>query len=784
MFKHVSPTQNDRMATAPYNFIPLPQKVWFAPEDSVETTQVHDRFAPNTMSGYIDLEMETLTPLFIRGAVRKKDGKWTNGDVRMRSEPFLAPDGRPVIPGSSIRGVIRNIFEVLTFSKLQPVTDEQPFYRSVGVDRMAAAYRNRMLQKGKPRGGFAKKQADGSWVIEESSEILRVHHSYLPGLQAEYDKRNSYNTNNSLQHKKAWVRATANGEKREVVDIKFDVQESPGAGWVQAVVLLTGWAPERKDLRTGKIFKKEREFAFLTSTSNTVRISDEVWKRFHDDDQITQWQAKSFPKKAANGERRKHDGDLADGDPVFFIFHDNLKSEENPAGLFFGRAQMFRLPYDFSPSDLLPTEHRDAKLDLAETVFGFVPQVKSDTRKAIKGRVQFQDAIAESCDCIEREMVPQILSGPKVTTYQHYLTQNDRAGQYGLTTYLAGDRTTIRGHKFYWHRWNGLDSVRHPEESKLLANPKSDTQTTRMRPVKSGTRFVGRIRFENLLDYELGALLASVALPDECALKFGMGKPLGFGSVKLRPTLYLCDRHKRYSSWTDPGFALATLEDRVATFSDRILAHAQESKEPLVTGATGLDQVARLNCLFMMLNFEQKPRFAETRYMTLPEYQQAKKSGKILPSPNVVKGSPEPLWGEEVPVAAPKEADMTPFASVSRGSSTSDRQADSSRSVASGVPRSDSRSYPGRSGAPAVKSAPSGPEIVSCVADRQDPKGRWIFKHVNGPEEGMLQPPNQPLPGEVAVGTKFNLIIRRNGDKTFAFSVPRPASGKSGGGKK
>lgn len=211
MFKHVSPTQNDRMATAPYNFIPVPQKVLFAPEDSVEATQVHDRFAPNTMSGYIDLEMETLTPLFIRGAVRKKDGKWANGDARVRSEPFLAPDGRPVIPGSSIRGVIRNIFEVLTFSKLQPVTDEQPFYRSVGTDRMAAAYRNRMLQKGKPRGGFAKKQADGSWVIKESSEILRVHHRYLPGLQAEYDKRNSYNTNNSLQHKKAWVKATSEG---------------------------------------------------------------------------------------------------------------------------------------------------------------------------------------------------------------------------------------------------------------------------------------------------------------------------------------------------------------------------------------------------------------------------------------------------------------------------------------------------------------------------------------------------------------------------------------------
>jgi hypothetical protein len=72
-------------------------------------------------------------------------------------------------------------------------------------------------------------------------------------------------------------------------------------------------------------------------------------------------------------------------------------------------------------------------------------------RKAIKGRVFFEDALASDGGpgWLEEIIVPRILSSPKVTTFQHYLTQGGTKGKGGLTTYLYGDQTTIRGHKLY-----------------------------------------------------------------------------------------------------------------------------------------------------------------------------------------------------------------------------------------------------------------------------------------------------------------------------------------------
>src|SRR5690606_35417758 len=110
---------------------------------------------------------------------------------------------------------------------------------------------------------------------------------------------------------------------------------------------------------------------------------------------------------------------LRDGEPVFFVTGAVPSSEDNPHGLFLGRAGMFRLPYDRSPADLIPPELVGAGLDLAEAMFG---KVTGDG--AIKGRLYFEDAVAVAGgpDWFEALLVPQVLSTPKPTCVQHYLT--------------------------------------------------------------------------------------------------------------------------------------------------------------------------------------------------------------------------------------------------------------------------------------------------------------------------------------------------------------------------
>ena len=96
-------------ATAAYNFIPLPDKILPADLDayrkdllSDDETRRHKAFRAflnkkGNLSGHIDLDMETLTPLFIGG----------NGE-----QPF-SPAGRVILPGSTIRGMVKNLQSII-----------------------------------------------------------------------------------------------------------------------------------------------------------------------------------------------------------------------------------------------------------------------------------------------------------------------------------------------------------------------------------------------------------------------------------------------------------------------------------------------------------------------------------------------------------------------------------------------------------------------------------------------------------------------------------------------
>ncbi|HEX9733126.1 MAG TPA: TIGR03986 family CRISPR-associated RAMP protein [Thermoanaerobaculia bacterium] len=646
MPRHVSPTSQDRTATAPYNFVPLPNRV-FTVEDGIDVDGVkvkpweqHNRFVPGTHSGWLDLEIKTLTPLFIHGAVTRGDEVgWGTRDARLRPEPYTTPEGHPAIPGSSLRGMVRTLVEILSFAKIQPVSRERPFFRTVAPDRLGRAYGERMRSGAGPQGGFLKKQG-ADWVIAPC-EVLRVDRSKLPnqlhqGNVPRWDH----------QQKACWVQQSDG----RVTSIKF--VEERDAGWFLGTLVLTGNVPGKK-----------REFVFLQrDPQHSVAVPEAIWERFHDEDQITQWQEQAFPRNQPPSGGRRSDGHLRDGEPVFFLVDESKQSGDNPDGLvFLGRAGMFRFPYDKGPSDLIPEALRDAGLDLAEAMFG---SVGGDS--AIKGRIYFEDAAATSGgpDWLDEVMVPGILSAPKVTTFQHYLTQDGTQGRGKLTTYLDGDRTTIRGHKLYWHRWDeatGLASVKEPDnhdgkrDELLQGDASQHKQHTIIRPVKSGVTFTGRVRFENLTDIELGALLEAVSLPEGCAHKLGMGKPLGLGSVRIEARLHLIDRAQRYASWGATGDKGESGDRFKESFRAAIGNHASATSETMIQANAGLRRIARIDVLYRILAWQDRPASDRTAYMRLQQF----KERPVLPTPHGVLGNQEPAW--------PKDASAPPSNTGSAG---------------------------------------------------------------------------------------------------------------------
>lgn len=646
-------------ALAPYNFVPLPRRVFSVESgvdvggESVKLWQCHDRYVPGTSSGWIDLEIEALTPIYIRGPVPGSAGQWDARDGRLRPAPYSRADGTPVIPGSSLRGMVRNLVEILAFSKIQPVTDERPFFRTVANDRIGKVYRSKMIKgQRKPPGGFLHIENESATITP--CEVLRVDRSTLQKQGLSIPGGPSYSPPWPPQHGRCWVKRGEGSDRVSAIEIQ---DERPKAdGWQAGTLVLTGNAP-----------RKKREFVFLDpprEAGTGVRVSDAVWKRFHDADQITQWQERAYPRNKPTDRCRPRNGHLRGGEPVFYLLDDDGKLA------FLGRAQMFRLPYEKSPAQLVPDALRDAPLDLAQALFGRVKRNAGDAGSTIKGRLCFEDAVATGAppdgDWREPVLVPRILSTPKPTTFQHYLVQDGSRDQIPLSTYLEQDKTTIRGHKLYWHRWDpktGIELVREPDghDAKLAAltggDAQATTQHTVIQPVKARVRFEGRIRFENLADIELGALLHALRLPESCAHKIGMGKPLGLGSVRIEARLTRTDPAVRHQSWSEDGRTQSAGDRFVKAFQDAMLGHARSSGEALIPDAEGLRQIARLDALYRLLEWQQPPGWANTRAMVIENgdgnrFRADKKNNTVnefrtrpvLPTPHAVAGASEPHW--------------------------------------------------------------------------------------------------------------------------------------------
>ena len=344
-----------------------------------------------------------------------------------------------------------------------------------------------------------------------------------------------------------------------------------------------------------------------------IPIPEQLWKLYEEDRDMK----RGLPvRKLAK-----------DGDPLFYLLdeHGNL--------VFFGPTQMFRLPYDKGILEFVPHHLRDENAtDMAEAIFGYVKseQMPYGKSRACAGRVFFSDAVALpgqgelTSDSI---VTPQILSSPKPSTFQHYLTQPDEAARNraNLRHYasITPDQTVVRGHKLYWHR-KDIELSDYTYQGSSEDREEHKKQLTGIQPVCPGARFAFRVYFENLTDEELGALLWALELPAGCAHKLGMGKPLGLGSARISVLkLTLTDRRRRYSAlfadtqWAD-GSGDGTGNNQKAHFKRCFEQHLLLAITPEDRGdAASFAETPRMRELLTLLSHQNSPKGEQARYMTI-----------------------------------------------------------------------------------------------------------------------------------------------------------------------
>lgn len=670
--EHQNPGSN-QTASTPYNFVPLPEKIIPAVPDASELPD-HNRYYPEPghHSGYFDVTLTTLSPLYIRGLIAAQDlPRQEEKEVKDNPAFFHTGDaGRPVIPGSSLRGMLRALLEIVSYSKMKWVSEKQLFFRTVDGTALGEYYRSRMGTH--VETGFLSRRGDTYYIkvcsmarVRRSTIGNSIYNGTAPNQLPRWQGQ-------PRQYAPVWVRLPARAGAADRPNLVEELSYQKRGGMTEGRLVITGNVPHKK-----------KEFVFLLPVNDAeeITVSDDIISRFHDDDQLTQWQEDAFPINQPALDYRERKGMLgkapvAPGDPIFFL-------RENGKLTFIGRAQMFRLPYERSPFELVdPALHSARHIDYAEALFGFVRNHREldelekeisqgnkkipqgDKRRAYASRVIVTDATLQSDPAdiwLTEAFHPRILATPKPTAFQHYLTQQQPNNKRKLDHYDSrlpdSDKTTIRGHKLYWHQGLGtdqnltLEQIRAAIEETSEVGP-DDTQHTCFKPLSPGVQFSFHVHFENLSDRELGALCWTLHPNGEADRRYchhlGMGKPLGLGAVELHARLHLINRSQRYKKLFNEsgdnwqlGEDLA-VPDMLARLTSRFEEYLLQQLNPYPV-CQRLADMRRIAILLKLLEWpgyrtEKGDLYLETegaegrpntRYMVLGEY----RDRPVLPDP-------------------------------------------------------------------------------------------------------------------------------------------------------
>ena len=465
---------NDPTVRAPYNFVPVSSKILEYKDD----IPAHDAVDPELKTGEIHVTLTAETPVFV-----------SNGEKH--ADFFRGPDGTIQIPGSTIRGLVRQNMQILGFGLVRvglDVEDKRFFYRKLACPKDSAFFELKkhyhtvlnvktFYQNQKPyavpqgvQGGYLRKVDSGYQIQPVKGTVLRVSRKH-PDVQA-------FGTEPSRAFP---VSYTKKGERAE------QIRRGTVPGMEHGMLLYTGRPVGRKP-NPLYLFPEadETQCPVILEKDVLINATDlELKKNFlrgggHNP---------SFWDLPKNGESK----------PVFYA-----RWNEHT---YFGMSLFLRLRYLNSVADGLPEEHKCKQpdfLDWPQAILGWAGDKKSYRSRVSFGDFRVQGAVRKW----DEVSVPPC--EPRPSYFPSYVKDGKHYDEEGFL---------LRGYKQYW-----LKKEQRPATGRF---------STTLRPLSAGTKFTGVIRYKNLRPEELGLLLWSIRLEEGCYQSIGMGKPYGYGRVKV-----------------------------------------------------------------------------------------------------------------------------------------------------------------------------------------------------------------------------------------------------------
>ena len=570
----------------PYNFIPAPPRKTDDPDLGDHEPVGHHRLFPDRYTGVLRVKMTAITPLLLPDAANATD----IGDGHKSFPVRLDADGKPYIPPTSIKGMLRSTYEAITNSRLAvfPGHEASGSRHATGHGARLAFRRPARIEVVPAR---VEECEEDRVVIRILSQLWLKSAAKLPRYEARPQRTDNrkgesraalrYPDNSLPQHgDHVIVRVEANGRVSEIRPYSGTIPQGYYEGWV----LIT--EPNINTKRYERVFVVTKKDHLIVLTNEEAQRVRQLWTELIENYQQTH--VKDLEQRRNRGEKPS---DYLGNEPGRTAWSRHIWDKEylklRPGTLCYVRRDnnskitgiypvtISRDLYPVSPLSLLPSSLRPAtriqELSPADRVFGWVNQ---EGKGAYRGQIRIGPVVCQTSpdQAIEwfnkkkRNLYGEeakqepglplaILGQPKPQQARFYVAaspngeaQKDHLGK-AEAGYSSGKG--LRGRKVYPHHklperyWDNPieDRTQRPMDGKYFQEyrrPKLNGQEQRDDQnrsiqgwVKPGTEFTFDIHITNLSKVELGALLWLLSLPQEHYHRFGGGKPLGFGSVRL-----------------------------------------------------------------------------------------------------------------------------------------------------------------------------------------------------------------------------------------------------------
>lgn len=568
----------------------------------------HDRYVG--LTGAITCELEAVSPLFIADAEDVTPNFKADGHNAYRFFTYDFGNGpEPAIPASSLRGMLRNVFEAATNScyahfdydrrlsyhlaanealKLVPARVEQDEQHRLrlhllpGEARLSIGRRPEKLYAGRVeqyealvsgRSKFAKTKSE---VVFRPVDLGDLQHGDACYALAEL-----------LKFPPVWHVHRVSRDDKDLWRLDEHATENRGELQVlKGFLCLNHQNIEAK--RFERFFfrtfgnKNEAEFVLLpqkVQDDYNLLIADyrerhaqtvEKWrKEGFDPTQVRIEEQDGDVKKEAAFSRfilaSEEETRLKAGDLVYAMLSGTPTA---PNVEFIVPVAVPRVMYERKIAELLPRhlwkcQEYDQLCPACRTfgwVFGdeesSVQRLANQLEKqvAYQGRVRLEHAKLSAPAQTMPTTSLAILSSPKPTTTRFYLLPSDGKPKDRQGDFAAGydnQNNQLRGRKVYRHHGHDGDVSYWQDSTREFrrVGKDSDQNRTVEGALAPGAKFEFTLHFANLAPVELGALLWSLELEGAQVHRLGYAKPLGFGSVRVRiKQLDLLNTRNRYAS--------------------------------------------------------------------------------------------------------------------------------------------------------------------------------------------------------------------------------------------